>query len=120
MTRLLPLVLLGLLVLLAGCSPGPKNPPGPKNLILGKWDPQDGFLKGKGVVAEITASEITMRGPGGGVVSPYRFVSDDTIEAETTWFETTCKNRYTLVFDGDKMTWIDQWRGMNLHFRRIK
>ena len=120
MTRLLPLVLLGLLVLLTGCSAGAKNPPGPKKLILGTWDPQDGLLRGKGVVAEITASEIRMRGPGGEVVSPYRFVSDDTIEAETTWAGETFKNQYTLVFDWDEMTWIDNWRGMNLHFRRIK
>src|SRR4051794_37669904 len=72
-------VLLGLLILAAGCSSGLKSQ------ILGKWEPQEEGLKGKGVVMEITASEIRTSGPTGMVVaSPYRFVADNTIETETS------------------------------------
>ena len=112
--RKMPFVLLGLLVLAAGCSSGLKSQ------VLGKWEPQEERLKGKGVVMEVTASEIKTSGPTGvTVVSPYRFVDGDTIEIETAMLGKAFKHQYKVVINGDEMTWTDQ-EGASKKFKRIK
>jgi hypothetical protein len=112
--RKVPFLLLGLLVLATGCSSGLKSQ------ILGKWEPQEEGLKGKGVVTEITASELKTRGPTGvELASAYRFVGDDTIEAETTMFGKKFKNHYKVVVNGDEMTWTED-KGPAKKLKRIK
>jgi hypothetical protein len=114
MLRKVAFVLLGLLVFAAGCSSGLKSQ------VLGKWEPQEDSLKGKGVVTEITASEIKTSGPTGVVVaSPYRFVDGDTIETETSMLGKTFKSRYKVVISGDEMTWTDD-KGATKKLKRIK
>jgi hypothetical protein len=114
MRRKVTFVLLGLLVLAAGCSSGLKSQ------VLGKWEPQEDNLKGKGLVMEITASEIKTSGPTGAVVvSPYRFVDGDTMETETSMLGKTFKNRYKVVISGDEMTWTDD-KGATKKLKRIK
>lgn len=112
--RKVPFVLLGLLVLATGCSSGLKSQ------VFGKWEPQEEGLKGKGVVTEITASEIKTRGPTGiELASPYRFVGDDTIEAETSMFGKKFKHQYKVVINGDEMTWTEE-KGPTKKLKRIK
>lgn len=112
--RKVPFVLLGLLVFAAGCSSGLKSE------ILGKWEPQEEGLKGKGVVSELTASEFKTRGPTGiELVSPYRFVADDNVEVETTMFGKKFKHQYKVVVNGDEMTWTEE-KGPTKKLKRIK
>jgi hypothetical protein len=114
MLRNMGFVLLGLLVFAAGCSSGVKSQ------VLGKWEPQEESLKGKGVVVEITATEMKTTGPTGvTLVSPYRFVDADTLETDTTMFGKTFKNRYKVVMNGDEMTWTDE-KGTTKKLKRIK
>jgi hypothetical protein len=114
MMRKVPFVLLGLLVLAAGCSSGLKSQ------MLGKWEPQEESLKGKGVVVQITASEIKTSGPSGvDVVSPYHFVDGDTIETETSMLGQTFKHKYKVTINGDEMTWTDE-KGATKKLKRIK
>jgi hypothetical protein len=114
MMRKGPFVLLGLLVLAAGCSSRLKTQ------VLGKWEPQEEPLKGKGVVTEITASEIKTSGPTGAqVVSPYRLVGGDTIETETSMLGKKFKHRYKVVINGDEMIWTDE-KGATKKLKRIK
>ncbi len=111
MRRELPCVLLSLLA--AGCSSGLKSQ------VLGKWEPQEGPLKGKGLVVEITAGEIKASGPTGvDVVSPYRFVAGDTMETETSMFGQKFKHQYKVVITGDEMTWTDE-KGAVKKLKRI-
>ena len=114
MMRKMPFVLLGLLVLAAGCSTGLKSQ------ILGKWEPQEEQLKGKGVVMEITSSEIKTTGPTGmEVVSPYRIVGGDTIETETSMLGKKFNHKYKVAINGGEMTWTDE-KGATKKFKRIK
>jgi hypothetical protein len=112
--RPLHCVLLGLLVLAAGCSSGLKSQ------VLGKWEPQEELLKGKGVVTEITATEMKTSGPTGiTVASPYHFVGADTIETETSMLGQKFKHQYKVVINGDEMTWTDEEQNTK-KFKRIK
>ena len=112
--KMWPVLLVLLLVLTAGCSSSLKSQ------VLGKWEPQEERLKGKGVVMEITASEIKTSGPiGVDVVSPYRFVDGDTIETETSMLGQKFKHRYKVVINGDEMTWTDE-KGATKKLKRIK
>jgi hypothetical protein len=112
MRRELPFVLLILFVLAAGCSSGLKSQ------VLGKWEPQEEHLKGRGVVTEITAGEIKTSGPAGAVVSPYRFVDGDIIETETLLLGQKFKHQYKVVLNGDEMTWTDE-KGAAKKLKRI-
>jgi len=112
--RKVSFVLLCLLVLAAGYSSGLKSQ------VLGKWEPQEERLKGKGVVIEITASEIKTSGQNGvEMASSYRFVGGDTIETETSMRGQKFEHQYKVVINGDKMTWTDE-KGTTKKLKRIK
>jgi hypothetical protein len=120
--RTLTVVVAALLVaILAACSSAPFKPKNqPKNNpMLGKWRPKEEGQGQGNLVMEITDDQIKTSGPGGQLISPYRWLNDDTIETESTMFGKTFEHQYKVVIEGKQMTWTDE-EGRVKRFERIE
>ena len=93
----------------------------PKDLILGKWESQDGLSKG--VVVEFKDDGTTTASFKGKVRSTgkYKFVEDDVMEFEPTFVGgTKLVPRFRIKIMDDELTQTDLKTKIEKHFKRVK
>jgi hypothetical protein len=118
MSRLIVSLLL-VLALLAAASAGDAKP---RDLILGKWESQDGVSKG--VVVEFKDNGTTTATFKGRVTSTgkYKFVEDDVLEFEATFLGAGKKliSRFRIKITGDELTQTDLNTKSEKHLKRVQ
>jgi hypothetical protein len=118
MIRLIASLVL-LVAVLATATAGDRKP---KDLILGKWESQDGLSKG--VVVEFKDDGTTTATFKDKALSTgkYKFVEDDVMEFEPTFVAGGKKlvTRYRIRIMGDELTQIDLNTKVEKHLKRVK
>jgi hypothetical protein len=93
----------------------------PKDLILGKWESQDGLSKG--VIVEFKDDGTTTASFKGKVQSTgkYKFVEDDVMEFEPTFVGgKKLVPRFRIKLTDDELTQTDLKTKIEKHFKRVK
>jgi hypothetical protein len=94
----------------------------PRDLILGKWESQDGLSKG--VVVEFKDDGTTTATFKGRALNTgkYRFVEDDVMEFEPTFVPSGKKlvTRYRIKIMDDELTQTDLNTKMEKRLKRVK
>jgi hypothetical protein len=106
------------LILLASATADDEKP---KDLILGKWESQDGL--GKGVVVEFKDDGTTTASFKGKVrtTGKYEFVEDDVMEFEPTFVGgKKLVPRFRIRIMDDEFTQTDLNTKIEKHFKRVK
>jgi len=106
------------LTLLASATADDKKP---KDLILGKWESQDGLSKG--VVVEFKDDGTTTASFKGKVrtTGKYKFVEDDVMEFEPTFVGGKKRlPRFRIKIMDDEFTQTDLNTKIEKHFKRVK